>query len=99
MSRRWARVLLFLAIIAPFVVIGLGRVLDGPASPVPTGRELERDGDFYRDSAGRQCGLDPDSLAHEAVRDGEITWISLRDGRVVGFRFTDRTGKVFCGQG
>jgi hypothetical protein len=93
------RVLLAAAVLAPFVVIGLGRALDGPASPVPTGRELERDGDFYRDSAGRQCGLDPDSLAHQEVRDGEITWLSLRDGRVVGFRFDGRTGEVFCGGG
>jgi hypothetical protein len=99
-SRRWwGTVLMFAIAIGIPLAVGIVALLHRTDPSTVTRGELERDGDFYRDSAGRQCDLDPVSLAHQEVRDGEITWVSLQDGRTVGFRFTGRTGKVFCGRG
>lgn len=101
MNRTFARWLLALAILAPVAVVGIGAVLDRPATgtTAPSREELERDAGFYRQSAGRQCGIDPGMLAHQETRDGEITWLSLQDGRTLGFTFVGRTGTVFCGVG
>ncbi len=82
------------------IAIGISHLHgDGSESSTLTRSELTGDQTFYRDSAGRQCGIDPETLTVQDIKDGEITWTVLQDGRTIGFRFAGRTGKVFCGPG